>query len=67
MLGRGCATGLEGHQVGDRVSHYRDPSNEGTIHTVEENGLSVLVVWDGDTEPDFQWSNKVIKLTATTG
>ena len=49
------------------MSHYRDPSNEGTIHTVEENGLSVLVVWDGDTEPDFQWSNKVIKLTATTG
>lgn len=65
MLGRGYATGLEGHKVGDRVYYYREPTAVGTIHTVEENGLSVLVVWDTHSEPDFQWSNKVIKLTTT--
>jgi len=47
-------------KIGDRVEHYRDVSLTGTVIHVEENRLSVLVLWDDDNKPDFQWSNKLI-------
>lgn len=55
------SNGYENHNVGDKVSHVKDNSLTGTIIHVEENKLSVMVLWDGDKEPDFQWSNKVVK------
>lgn len=70
MLGT-FATGGEGHEVGDRVVHVKDPSLVGTIKVVEENRLSVMVLWDregvGPDDPyeegdlDFHWANKVVK------
>jgi len=65
MLGRGYATGEEGHQVGDRVVHYREPSARGTIEEVAENKLSVMVRWDDIEGLDFQWANKVLKTPRT--
>jgi hypothetical protein len=56
------ATGREGHNVGDRVYHYRDYSLVGTIIIIESNKLSCMVLWDNRTELDFQWSNKLIML-----
>jgi hypothetical protein len=46
-------------QVNERVRHSRDPDLIGTVTEVEENRLSVMVLWDGDDIPSFQWSNKV--------
>lgn len=65
MLGRGMASGLEGHVKGDRVHYYRDAELRGTLDSVEENQLSVMVRWDDygpDDEPEFQWANKVVKI-----
>jgi hypothetical protein len=65
MIGRGTASGDEGHLKGDRVYHYRDPEMTGTLDSVEENQLSVMVRWDDygpEDKPDFQWSNKVVKI-----
>lgn len=60
MLGFGTA-GLEGHNINDRIFHYRDSEMKGVIKQIEDNKLSVMVLWEGCTELDFQWANKVIK------
>jgi hypothetical protein len=49
-------------KVGDRVQHYRDPSYIGTITHIEDNYLSVMVLWDDCDGEDFQWINKIILL-----
>lgn len=46
--------------VGERVMHYRDSDLVGTVRHVEENGLSVMVRWDGTDGDDFQWANKLV-------
>lgn len=71
MLGT-FATGEEGHEVGDRVVHVKDPTLVGAIKIVEENRLSVMVLWDRagmspddpyeEGDLDFQWANKVVKV-----
>jgi len=56
------ATGLEGWKVNDRVAHDKEPFRYGTIKVVEDNGLSVMVLWDDmleDGSLDFQWSNRL--------
>lgn len=59
-----AATGLEGHQEGDRIVHLGNPNLLGTIHHVDPNKLSVLVIWDGeeDQEASFAWANQVTKV-----
>ena len=63
---KSVASGEEGHQGGDRVVHYRDENLVGVIVFVDDNNLSCMVLWDGhpwwDTEWDFQWSNKLIRI-----
>jgi hypothetical protein len=61
MMGAWCVTDLE---VGERVVHYRDPDLRGALTAVEENRLSVMARWDGDSEDDFQWANKVVRENA---
>jgi len=56
------ATSLENHAVGDRVEFYKDSGMIGSIVHVEDNKLSCMVLWDGDNELDFQWSNKLRKI-----
>lgn len=61
MLGQARVN--EDLNIGDRVAYYREPDVYGTVSHIEENRLSVLVVWDdGEGEPDFQWSDKVFKI-----
>lgn len=48
--------------VGERVCHRKDPCPTGAVTEVAENRLSVMVLWDGDTEPDFQWAGKVVPI-----
>jgi hypothetical protein len=60
MLGNATATNRN-ISVGDVVEHVRDPSLLGVITVVEDNGLSVMVRWDGTDSDDFQWINKVRK------
>jgi hypothetical protein len=59
----GMRTDLE---VKDRVYLVPDPDARGTVVEVEENRLSVMVVWDDSPSgtPDFQWANKVARLEA---
>lgn len=52
-------------EIGNRVATHREPDVLGTVSHIEENRLSVLVVWDdGEGVPDFQWSNKVFRVTS---
>ena len=58
-------------KVGDRVYHRKDPTLTGTVKQVEDNQLSVMVLWDlpegqYDDNPilhadelDFQWRDHV--------
>lgn len=50
-------------QPGDRCVHYRDSSLVGTVFSVDENKLSLMVLWDGDPDPDFQWADKIEKIS----
>lgn len=58
MMGQWGITDLE---VGERVLHVKEPTLRGEVVEVEDNRLSVMVLWDGDEEPDFQWANKVVR------
>ena len=55
----------------DRVRHVKDTFRKGTIKKIEDNRLSVMIVWDdmldeynkyGDEALDFQWANKIVKI-----
>lgn len=48
-------------KVGDKVSHVKEQDRPGTVMTVEDNELSVMVQWDdlGADELDFQWVTKL--------
>ena len=48
-------------KVGDRVIHLCDQDLRGVVSHTEDNDLSVMVLWDGETETDFVWSNKLIR------
>lgn len=49
---------------GEQVCHRKDPSLSGVVTEVAENRLSVMVLWDGESEPDFQWAGKVVRAPA---
>lgn len=49
-------------RVGERVCHRKDPYLTGAVTEVADNRLSVMVLWDGDDEPEFQWAGKVVPI-----
>lgn len=47
-------------EVGDRVVHRKDSDLLGTVVSVDDPALSVMVLWEGADEPDFQWNEKLL-------
>lgn len=65
MLGKSANRTPELFVPGSRVVHYSD-RDKGTILELDQNLIELgypsttcLVLWDGDTEGDVQWTNKL--------
>jgi hypothetical protein len=46
-------------KVGDRVRLKRDSTYVGSIIQIEDNKLSMMVLWDDCDGLDFVWNNKI--------
>lgn len=57
-----CELSTKGWRVGDKVALKRDSSYIGEVSHIEDNGLSVMVMWEWCDGVDFQWSNKLTRL-----
>lgn len=53
-----------GFEVGDRVSHRREPDSLGTVRHIDTNLSDITTIqveWDDSTGAlDIQWSNKLV-------
>lgn len=57
--------------VGDKVQHKKDLGRIGTIKIIEDNELSVMILWEDwencegleENYYDFQWINKIELVT----